>query len=170
MPPAGQCRIWFDGRPPGQQPAPTDCGTAERDAGRRGGRVIYGEQGKGKDKDKGNDKADKNKDKGDKGKTGSTSNEAPPPMSRDQYPATLPDMSWGAAFERGQNRDDVRRWVGSTGARAQLIDVGANGLPMLVVWYDSRGTTLQRWIDDNRDGRADRVEVFQNGQSIGVIR
>jgi hypothetical protein len=36
------CRIWIDGVPPGQQPAPTDCSTAER---RRpaNARVIYGD-------------------------------------------------------------------------------------------------------------------------------
>jgi hypothetical protein len=36
------CRIWIDGVPPGQQPAPTDCVTAER---RRpaNARVIYGD-------------------------------------------------------------------------------------------------------------------------------
>ena len=41
LPPAGMCRIWIDGVPPGRQPKPTDCATARRrvpdDA-----RVIYG--------------------------------------------------------------------------------------------------------------------------------
>jgi hypothetical protein len=79
-------------------------------------------------------------------------------------------MRWGAAYGRGQNRDDVRRWIAANDVRAQLIDIGSTGLPALVVWYDSRGRTVQRWIDDDRDGRADRVELFQNGQSIGVLR
>jgi hypothetical protein len=41
-PPSGMCRIWIDGVPPGHQPAPTDCVTAER---RRpaNARVIYGD-------------------------------------------------------------------------------------------------------------------------------
>ena len=42
LPPAGQCRVWYDGTPPGHQPRPTDCATAEREARRTGGRVIYG--------------------------------------------------------------------------------------------------------------------------------
>jgi len=43
LPPAGQCRVWYDGRPPGQQPRPTNCDTAERIASRdREARVIYG--------------------------------------------------------------------------------------------------------------------------------
>lgn len=43
MPSAGECRVWYEGRPPGQQPAPTDCATAESVAAQTGGRVIYGD-------------------------------------------------------------------------------------------------------------------------------
>jgi len=44
MPPAGECRVWYEGMPPGQQPAPTNCDNAERIASRaRNARVIYGE-------------------------------------------------------------------------------------------------------------------------------
>ena len=41
-PPRGMCRVWINGVPPGQQPAPTDCATAIR---RRpdNGRVVFGE-------------------------------------------------------------------------------------------------------------------------------
>jgi hypothetical protein len=60
LPPKGMCRIWIDGVPPGQQPAPTDCQTAvaTRPANAR---VIWGDQsafpgkGKGKHKDKAKD-------------------------------------------------------------------------------------------------------------------
>lgn len=42
-PPAGLCRIWLNGVPAGQQPAPTDCASAVRN--RPGnGRVIFGEK------------------------------------------------------------------------------------------------------------------------------
>ena len=44
MPPAGQCRVWYDGVAPGRQPAPTSCDQAERRASRdRNARVIYGD-------------------------------------------------------------------------------------------------------------------------------
>lgn len=50
-PPPGMCRIWIDGVPPGQQPAPTDCATAVRNRPANG-RVIFGDDaaksGKGK--------------------------------------------------------------------------------------------------------------------------
>ena len=54
LPPRGMCRVWVDGVPPGQQPAVTDCATAERQRYRygSGARVLYGNDasfpGKGK--------------------------------------------------------------------------------------------------------------------------
>ncbi len=41
--PAGMCRIWIDGVPINQQPAPTDCGTARATVPPHG-RIIYGDQ------------------------------------------------------------------------------------------------------------------------------
>ena len=44
LPAAGECRVWYDGVPPGRQPAPTrNCDEAERIASRdRNARVLYG--------------------------------------------------------------------------------------------------------------------------------
>jgi len=45
LPPAGQCRVWYDNLPPGRQPAPTNCDRAEQLASRdRDARVIYGDR------------------------------------------------------------------------------------------------------------------------------
>jgi hypothetical protein len=42
LPPAGLCRVWYDGVPPGHQPPPSSCAEAERMAARSAnGRVIY---------------------------------------------------------------------------------------------------------------------------------
>ncbi len=41
-PPAGMCRVWLDGVPPGRQPAPTDCRSALRNRPTNG-RVIFGD-------------------------------------------------------------------------------------------------------------------------------
>jgi hypothetical protein len=50
MPPAGQCRVWYDGVPPGGQPRATSCREAERIAARNGNaRVIYGSDTRGRD-------------------------------------------------------------------------------------------------------------------------
>ncbi|HEU4564514.1 MAG TPA: hypothetical protein VFS05_07695 [Gemmatimonadaceae bacterium] len=43
MPPAGMCRVWIDGVPPGRQPAPTDCATARRRAPRNSV-ILYGDR------------------------------------------------------------------------------------------------------------------------------
>lgn len=44
MPRDGECRVWYDGVPPGRQPAPMNCDQAERVASRdRAARVIYGD-------------------------------------------------------------------------------------------------------------------------------
>ena len=58
-PPAGMCRIWIEGIPAGQQPAPTDCETAVRNRPVNG-TVIFGESPK-----RGNEKSKKGKSKKD---------------------------------------------------------------------------------------------------------
>jgi len=45
LPPAGMCRVWIEGVPPGHQPAVTDCATAQVQAAQTANaRVIYGDQ------------------------------------------------------------------------------------------------------------------------------
>ena len=41
MPPAGLCRVWIDGVPPGRQARPTDCTTARRSAPANA-HILYG--------------------------------------------------------------------------------------------------------------------------------
>jgi hypothetical protein len=41
-PPAGMCRIWINGVPAGQQPAPTDCASAVRNRPANG-KVLFGD-------------------------------------------------------------------------------------------------------------------------------
>ena len=52
-PPAGMCRIWIEGVPANQQPAPTDCVTAVRNRPVNG-KVIFGDESpkRGKEKSK----------------------------------------------------------------------------------------------------------------------
>ena len=62
LPPAGACRVWIDGVPPGRQPGVTSCANAHRIAARYGNRarVIYGDdyarRGNGKGKYKKHDR------------------------------------------------------------------------------------------------------------------
>jgi hypothetical protein len=59
-PPAGMCRIWIEGVPANQQPAPTDCVTAVRNRPVNG-KVIFGDESP----KRGNDKPKKGKSKKD---------------------------------------------------------------------------------------------------------
>jgi hypothetical protein len=59
-PPAGMCRVWIEGVPPSQQPAPTDCNTAVRNRPVNG-TVIFGDDSP----KRGNDKSKKGKSKKD---------------------------------------------------------------------------------------------------------
>jgi hypothetical protein len=43
FPPAGMCRIWINGVPAGQQPAPTDCASAVRNRPTNA-RVLFGDE------------------------------------------------------------------------------------------------------------------------------
>jgi hypothetical protein len=64
-PPAGMCRIWIDGVPASQQPAPTDCTTAVRNRPVNG-KVIFGD-----------DSPKRGKEKSKKGKSKKDSDDAP---------------------------------------------------------------------------------------------
>lgn len=67
-PPPGMCRIWLDGVPAGQQPAPTDCATAVRNRPSNG-RVIFGDDYRAKDeRSSGERRDDARKDDGKKEK------------------------------------------------------------------------------------------------------
>jgi hypothetical protein len=59
-PPAGMCRIWIEGVPANQQPAPTDCVTAVRNRPVNG-TVIFGDDSP----KRGNEKSRKGKSKKD---------------------------------------------------------------------------------------------------------
>ena len=64
-PPQGMCRIWIEGVPANQQPAPTDCVTAVRNRPLNG-TVIFG-----------NDSPKREKEKSRKGKSKKDSNDSP---------------------------------------------------------------------------------------------
>ena len=76
-PPAGMCRIWLDGVPAGQQPAPTDCATAVRNRPANG-RVIFGDDyvdGKTKKlNDNGDDRRTAPREEEDRDRGGDSSN------------------------------------------------------------------------------------------------
>jgi hypothetical protein len=192
------CRIWIDGVPPGQQPAPTDCASAVRNRPSNG-RVLFGDdaggRGNGRGKYKGNGRGDYGDTDDDRDEGGYDRNERGTrsggwgdvvrggtntcvDANRDgrcdgngttSNNASLPPMIAAILIGRGQRTADVNRWLGGNSVVARVANVDRNGVPGRVMWYDQAGQLLQVWTDHDGDGRADRIEQFQNGRRVRVI-
>ena len=172
LPPAGLCRVWYDGVPPGHQPRATSCANARYEAARSGGRVIYG----GGSRDDRDDRYDRDRYPDDRYPRDQYPDGRYPdaryPDGRypvEQYPMTLPEMIGAVIFGRGLPVRYVESWLGRDVARATYRDVDRNGYPEVVTWYDRRGNLMQQWMDRDRDGRADRIAVYRGGRVVRVI-
>ena len=287
MPPAKMCRVWIDGVPAAQQPAPTDCPTAIQKKPANG-RVIYGEE-KGKPNEKANDKMPPVKgfivpppkrpplippdlpaqdplfareqheakrindsqlhgdqpanapassypggmlsQRGPLGSyggyvtqggvvvgqgtmndpryfvtqpgqrppgTGSSTcldrdgdgwcddSRYGPPVCLDKdtdgrcddlpayasqaYPQVLPQMRSALDVIQGRPSTEVMTWLGTNEFTVRVPDQGRGGVPWRALFLDQNNQLLQVWTDTNRDGLADRVEVYKNGQRAKLIQ
>jgi hypothetical protein len=110
LPPAGMCRAWIDGVPPGRQPRVTDCRTARAQAARFDGRVIYGDDYAHKGKAKGKHK---NKDRRDDDRYGRRDDDRR-------------DGRYDGRRDRDDGRDDGRRDDGRGGTYGSHVCVDAN--------------------------------------------
>lgn len=166
MPPAGMCRVWYDGVPPGHQPSPTRCDVAESDAYYNGGRVIYGAVAH---RDRNARPHDRYCDERDyrRGECGYRRDPRRPP--RHEYPVVLPEMVWGVTIAHGGVVVEVQCWLTVSDPRVRMFDYDRGGRPALIVWYDNRGNEVQRWFDDDRDGRADRVAIYDGGRVVRMV-
>jgi hypothetical protein len=79
-------------------------------------------------------------------------------------------MVWGVTIAHGGVVVEVQRWLTLSDPRVRVFDLDRRGRPALVVWYDSRGNEVQRWFDDDRDGRADRVAIYDGGRVVRMVR
>lgn len=91
-------------------------------------------------------------------------------VDRGQYPSQMPAMTGASLIRVGVRTVDVQNWLGRGSLRSETVDSNGDGVPEVATWYDSNGTILQVWRDDNRDGRADEVDVYRNGQRVQVVR
>ena len=157
-PPAGMCRIWLDGVPPGQQPAPTDCATAVRNRPANG-RVIFGDD---YDPKKGNQQAE---DRGDRGRGQADRGRDQQDVQTIKSSQSLPDMMGAVQVGQGRRTADVRRWLGTSNYTPRFT-AREGRAPDRVTWVDANGTTVQVWVDSNDDGQADVVELYQRGRLV----
>ena len=91
-------------------------------------------------------------------------------VDRGQYPSQMPAMTGATLIRVGVRTVDVQNWLGRGSLRSETVDSNGDGVPEVATWYDSNGGILQVWRDDDRDGRADSVEIYRNGQRVQVVR
>ena len=77
----------------------------------------------------------------------------------------MPDMLSSVLFGRGQ-RASADRWLPSGVRNVRYLDQDRNRMPERATFLDGAGRIAQVWLDDNRDGRADRLQYYQNGRLV----
>ena len=75
-----------------------------------------------------------------------------------------------ATQKKGTRTTAQTRWLGTSQVRAAYLDRDNNRVPERIIWTDSRGEIVQKWIDNNRDGRADYVELWRGGRLVATRR
>lgn len=86
------------------------------------------------------------------------------------YPRTLPQMVNTAILTQGSRSREATVWLRGVPATGRAVDNDGNRIPEQIDWLASDGQVIQKWYDDDRDGRADRVEIYQDGRLIGTRR
>ncbi len=93
-----------------------------------------------------------------------------PGFASQAYPQVLPSMRAALDVIQGQPSTEVMTWLGTNEFIVRVPDQGRGGVPWRAIFLDQNSALLQVWTDTNRDGRADRVEVFRNGQRVKLIQ
>ena len=64
---------------------------------------------------------------------------------------------------RGQ-RSSADQWLTRDVRDVRFLDRDRNGVPERATFLNTAGRVAQVWLDNNRDGRADLVQYYQNGR------
>lgn len=93
-----------------------------------------------------------------------------PAYASQAYPQTLPHMRSVLDVIQGRQSTEIMTWLGTNEFTLRVPDQGRGGTPWRAIFLDQAGALLQVWTDTNRDGLADRVEVFKNGQRVKLLQ
>ncbi|MEQ1692901.1 MAG: hypothetical protein ABMA00_16550 [Gemmatimonas sp.] len=93
-----------------------------------------------------------------------------PAFASQAYPQVLPSMRAALDVIQGRPSTEVMTWLGTNEFIVRVPDQGRGGVPWRALFLDQNSELLQVWTDTNRDGRADRVEVFRGGQRVKLIQ
>jgi hypothetical protein len=93
-----------------------------------------------------------------------------PQFASQAYPQVLPSMHAALDVISGRGSVEVMQWLGTNEFIVRVPDQGRGGIPWRAIFLDADNELLQIWTDRDRDGRADRVEVFRNGQRVKLIQ
>lgn len=85
-----------------------------------------------------------------------------------RYPSTLPEMIGGIVLGTGRRSPEAQRWLGTQQLSARRENI-RDGRPERITWLDGSGRVVQRWIDTNRDGRADVVHIYRDGEIVRIV-
>lgn len=181
QPPPGMCRIWLDGVPPAQQPASTDCATAVRNRPSNG-RVLFGDDASKRGRKRGSDHpgdggAERGGDRAVEQvahpfrATGDGCADGAPTCGDADVAGTraLPMMSAATQYARGDRSGEAARWLGAQALTVRVSETGRDGVPTRVLWLNGVGDVVQIWIDRDRDGRADRIEMYRDGRRVQSV-
>ncbi len=93
-----------------------------------------------------------------------------PGYASQSYPQTLPRMTSALDVVQGRVSSEVMSWLGTNEFQLRIPDQGRGGTPWRAIFLDQAGELLQVWTDVNKDGLADRVEIFRNGQRVKLLQ
>jgi hypothetical protein len=93
-----------------------------------------------------------------------------PEFASRAYPQVLPSMRSALDVVQGRPSTEIMQWLGTNEFIVRIPDQGRGGVPWRAIFLDGNSELLQVWTDVNRDGRADRIEVFKNGQRVKLIQ
>jgi len=93
-----------------------------------------------------------------------------PGYASQAFPQVLPHMTSVLDVVQGRTNAEVMTWLGTNEFQLRVPDQGRGGTPWRAIFLDQNGELLQVWTDVNKDGLADRVEIFRNGQRVKLLQ